>query len=137
MDGTDAPDNSDLPALLAEIAGLVGRAAALRLAEARGGTTIFVPAEPKADHWLSQLIGHSAAVTLAEHFRFVSSETTGWRPFNGQRLVLPSAARVRRRTLIIECCMRGTSINETALAAGVTERTVCRYRARLGIGGDT
>lgn len=57
---------TDLPPLLAEIAEVAGEEAALALAQACGGTRVYIPAAPAPDHWISKLIGHEAALSVCD-----------------------------------------------------------------------
>ncbi|MGG2320017.1 hypothetical protein, partial [Salmonella enterica] len=41
--------------------------AALAIAAARGGTQVYIPPRPDADHWLCRLIGVQAARAVADH----------------------------------------------------------------------
>lgn len=113
-----------LPALLAEIAQVAGLDAALKLAEARGGTEIYVPAEAPAGHWLAETVGLEAAAAICAHF-------TGSGP--GCRLELPngpagSFAQIRRK--VDRMIAEGKSEREIALACGYTGRGVRMRRAR-------
>lgn len=119
----------DLPDFLAEVAGLIGMQAALTLAEAKGGELVYIPSNPKADHWLSLLIGSDAANVVGMHF----SQTS----FSGERMVrigynvtVPLAAQFRKWTLFELCCQEGLSGNETARRVGVHIRTVRRWHAK-------
>jgi len=67
-----------LPALLSEIAEVVGEAlkdrkagveAALKLAQAKGGQRVHIPAQARADHWLAQTLGQRAADAICAHYR--------------------------------------------------------------------
>jgi Mor family transcriptional regulator len=58
----------DLPALLREVAELIGLPAALRLVEHYGGTLLYVRQNPTADYELVEVIGMKAARRLADHF---------------------------------------------------------------------
>ncbi len=62
------PGWPDLPALLAEIAEVVGIEAALSIAEAKGGQAASIPSRLRDDHWLVKAIGRERAETLSEHF---------------------------------------------------------------------
>tara|TARA_B100000678_G_scaffold265672_1_gene249967 strand:+ start:651 stop:1034 length:384 start_codon:yes stop_codon:yes gene_type:complete len=58
---------TELPGILAEIAQVAGEDAAQAIAAERGGTEIYVPPAPAADHWLSRLVGHARALAIGEH----------------------------------------------------------------------
>ena len=55
-----------LPGILADIAEVAGEDAAIAVARVRGGTPIYVPPVPSADHWLSELIGHDRAIAVCD-----------------------------------------------------------------------
>lgn len=112
-----------LPKILAEIAEIAGLDAALKLAEARGGTEIYIPAEADNDHWLTQTVGRKAADAICRHF-----EGGG----RGSRVVLPlgpsgSAAQIRRK--VDRLIADGKSEREIALATGYTGRGVRMRKA--------
>ena len=120
----DVPRHSWLPALLAEIAEVAGLEAALKLAEARGGTEIYVPAEAPADHWLTEAVGQQAAAAICRHF-------TGSGP--GCRLEIPlgpagSHAQLRRQ--VDKLIAEGKSEREIALATRYTGRGVRMRKAK-------
>jgi len=115
-----------LPGVLAQIANVAGEEAALAIAEARGGTRVYIPPKPDADHWMSRLVGHEAALAIGE-------ELTGG--FAGLPVDMPlgpaglaAAARARIDAMIAE----GKSESYIARATGYTTRAVRRRRAALG-----
>ena len=117
------------PIFLAEVASLVGMPAALALAEGRGGELVYLPVAPKADHWLSLLIGNDAARVVGMHF----SQTS----FSGERMTragytvtVPLASEFRKWTLFELCCEEGLSTKEIARRVGVHIRTVRRWHAK-------
>ncbi|MEC9342670.1 MAG: helix-turn-helix domain-containing protein [Pseudomonadota bacterium] len=112
-----------LPSVLAEIAEVAGLDAALKMAEARGGTEIYIPAAVGDDHWLTKTVGREAAERICEHF-------TGSGP--GCRLELPlgpagSAAKIRAK--VDRLIAQGKSEREIALATGYSGRGVRLRRA--------
>lgn len=114
-----------LPALLAEIAEVAGLEAALKLARARGGTEVHIPARPKPGHWLIEAVGDDAAKKLCAHFAVRRGGVT---------LMLPlgptgSIAELRRKAdrMIAE----GRPNAEIARAVGYTTRAIERRKARL------
>lgn len=122
-----------LPPLLAEIAGVVGLDAALRLAEKKGGGRITVPARAPDGHWLVELLGREAADKLCDHYREVGPEGVG----RGRNLDLPVgpagtlvAAQRDARRRVLAAIEGGMSAEEAARQAGVTRRTA--YRAKKG-----
>jgi hypothetical protein len=76
------------PAVFADITALVGREAATRLVQAKGGTRIFIPSRVSKEHWLAKLLGHEIAQTLAKHYADQLS-ASGHR--GGRQLELPRA----------------------------------------------
>lgn len=121
---TNKPRHGWLPSLLAEIAQVAGLDAALKLAEARGGTEIYVPAAAPSGHWLADTVGIEAAAAICAHF-------TGSGP--GCRLELPngpagSIAQLRRK--VDRMISEGKSEREIALACGYTGRGVRLRRAK-------
>ena len=121
---SEAPGNPWLPALLAEIAQVAGLDAALKLAEARGGTEIYVPAEAPDGHWLTEAVGKQAAAAICAHF-------TGSGP--GCRLEIPlgpagSHAQLRRQ--VDKLIAEGKSEREIALVTRYTGRGVRMRKAK-------
>ena len=120
-----------LPSTLAEIAAVAGEDAALAIAASRGGTQVYIPPQPDRDHWLSRLVGHKAALAIADRL------TCG---VGGMRVELPlgpkgAAARLRAKVdrLIAEGEL---SERDIARATGYTIRGVRRRKAKLGAPQD-
>jgi hypothetical protein len=119
---------SALPGVLAEIADVAGEAAALAVAEAAGGTSVYFPPRPRADHWLCTLIGPDAALRVCDRL------TAGVGP---RRVDLPlgptgHVADMRKAQATIDrMIMAGRSERDIARATGYTIRQVRRRRARL------
>ena len=59
-----------LPRRIAELADVIGIAAALKLVELRGGGQLYVPMPKylKPNHWLLAEIGHEALVKLSQYY---------------------------------------------------------------------
>jgi hypothetical protein len=115
-----------LPGVLGDIARIAGEEAALAIAEARGGTEVYIPPAPERDHWLSQLVGHEAALTIGDHL------TCG---LTGLRVELPTGPTghgARKRAEVDAMIRDGRSERDIALATGYTIRGVRRRRARIG-----
>ncbi|MCF4125021.1 transposase [Methylobacterium sp. SyP6R] len=111
-----------LPPILRSIADAAGLAAALKLAQAKGGTRIYVPHRVTEGHWLAELVGLAAAQEIA-------------RLYAGENIDIPlgltgSAQNARRA--VREALDAGASVAQAARAAGVTERTVYNLRSREG-----
>ncbi|MGO4286871.1 helix-turn-helix domain-containing protein [Bosea sp. TAB14] len=118
----------ELPPLLAEIAEVAGIDAALAIAEAKGGQQVFVVAHLRPDNWLIGAVGIEKARLISDHF--CSGRLR-------QKLTIPlgpvgSYQALRRRTnrALEEAASRGESANQMAATAGVTTRTVHRFRSR-------
>jgi len=119
-----------LPGILAEIADVVGFEAAMAIADARGGTQVYIPPEPDAAHWLSQLIGGEAARAVAERL------TCG---VGGRRVDLPlgpagCAARIRAE--VDRLLSEGCSERDIAMRTRYSIRGIRRRRARLADKGE-
>lgn len=115
-----------LPGVLDDIARVAGEEAALLIAKARGGTRIYVPAKPDADHWLTKLVGQEQAHAIADEL------TCG---IGGLRIDLPSGPRnmaVQRRAEVDRLIREDEkSERDIALATGYTTRGVRKRRAKL------
>ena len=118
-----------LPALLAEIAEVAGIDAALAIARAKGGHEVFVVAKLRPDNWLVQAVGMEKAQLLSEHFCSGRAR---------QKLTIPLgpagsylAERQRRARSMADALSSGASANQIAQAAGVTNRSARRFRAKL------
>lgn len=114
-----------LPQVLADIAMIAGEEAARRVADAVGGTQVYIPPSPGPDHWLSKLLGLEAARRIADHF------TAGVGP---ARIEIPlgdvgfmSSQQARCDAMILA----GRSERDIALALRYTIRGVRKRRARL------
>jgi hypothetical protein len=119
-----------LPGILAEIADIAGEDAALAVAAARGGTQVYIPPEPDAGHWLSRLVGHKAALAIADRL------TCG---VGGRRVELPVGAKgyaARGRAKVDRMIDQGASERAIALATGYTSSAIRRRKKKLGKGGD-
>jgi hypothetical protein len=125
-----------LPEVLAEIAEAAGLDAALKVAEACGGTRKRFPAHvPPGRHWLTDCVGRPAAETICNHFR----QGSGSGRFRGVYLLIPrgptgAVATARRR--LAQALHDGKSAAEAAQASGMTERSAYRARARNRRGDD-
>lgn len=122
-----------LPAKLAEIAQVAGLDAALRLAEARGGTEVYIPAHAPDGHWLVEAVGREAADAICAHYAVGETQKSGW------RMELPlgpvgTAAQIRRQ--VDRMISEGRSEREIALATGYTGRGVRMRKAKARIGDD-
>lgn len=118
------------PGVLGEIADVAGEAAALAIAEQRGGTQIYFPPVPAEDHWLCALIGREAAVKVCDRL------TCGVGPLRVDLPLGPTGTERRSRAQIDELLAQNKSERYIAQATGYTIRTVRRRRARLGRSRD-
>jgi hypothetical protein len=117
-----------LPMVLAEIALIAGDDAARRVAGAVGGTRVYIPAAPSPDHWLTGLVGHKAALAIADHF------TGGFS--GGARIDIPLADTgfmAQQQARCDAMILSGKhSERDIARACGYTERGVRKRKARIG-----
>jgi hypothetical protein len=106
---------------LQAIAEAIGTTAALQLAQARGGTIVYIPTNPSVVHWLSRLLGQENALKIAILFggRSISIPLG---PFGGQHSHLHRA--------ISAGLAAGQPAATIARATGTHERTVRRHRSR-------
>lgn len=102
------------PPILVEIAEIVGVAAALRLVDAYGGTTLYVPETAAPEHRLVQSIGAEAAIKLTTIYAMCKIE-------------VPTLRMVRTRKALIAATVGKTS--EIARELGVTTRWVRMVRS--------
>lgn len=118
-----------LPGLLAQIAEVAGEPAALAIAHAVGGTRIYMPPVPEPGHWLSELIGHEAALKVADAI------TCG---LPGARVDVPTgptgiaattmaSARAKMDRMIAE----GRSERDIVLATRYTARRIRQRKAEI------
>ena len=121
-------NNQVLPGVLRQIADVAGEDAALAIAKARGGTQVYFPPVPDADHWLSHLIGHDRAQAVCYEL------TCG---VGSLRLDIPVGplGRAAQGKLMVDSMLReGRSERDIALATGYTARGVRKRRAGLDDG---
>lgn len=115
-------DYSWLPTIYREIADVAGLDAALRLGERYGGGWLRLPCSDRLseDHALVALIGWSAAEAVCN-----------WRGGDAMILPLPPESGLsgkRRRAL--RALAEGKGVDEAARIAGMTSRSMHRYRAK-------
>lgn len=115
-----------LPGVLGEIAAVAGEDAAIRIAQARGGTQVYIPPEPASDHWLCRLIGHEKALRVCDLL------TCG---VGGTRIDLPLGPRgheARMRAKVDAMLAEDCSERDIALATGYSIRGIRMRRAKMG-----
>ena len=109
-----------LPAILAEIADAAGFDAALRIADAKGGTRAYFPAQPEPDHWLVVLVGSDRARAIG------AALAPGKSGIELEVPMGPSASQAKRWRTIIDMSAEGRSKPAIARAVGVHHKTVQR-----------
>lgn len=119
-----------LPGLLAEIAEVAGDAAALAIANARGGTQVYFPPVPADDHWLCELIGRDEARAVCERL------TCGIGGLRADLPLGPTGHAARARAKVDEMLRDQRSERDIAMATGYTSRAIRRRRAALNQPAD-
>ena len=103
---------------LADIARVAGDEAAAKIGRQFGGTRVYIPSKPRADHWLTQLVGQDAADAIGEEL------TAG---IAGIRIDLPVGEFGHQRSIQAQC--------DAMIEAGATTRDIAlttRYTERNG-----
>ena len=117
------PDTTiPLPEVLAHIAAATDTATALKIAEARGGTRVFIPARPQERHWLSLLVGHVKALAIANALVAAQGGTDILIPMG------PDASKRQRWQRMKGLIDEGLPKRQIARACQVHERTVQAHR---------
>lgn len=116
---------TDLPGVLATIAEVAGRGAALQVAAAKGGSEkVYVPnpARLRDDHWLVTAVGLEVACKIAA-------------AIGGGRVDIPLGPFARKTNLvnraIDQAIAQGKSSAVAAHLAGVHQRTARRHKNRI------
>jgi hypothetical protein len=110
-----------LPPRLNEIAGLIGKEAALRLAEIKGGTRVYIPRVVAGrSAWIVNEFGIEAARKLAKRFGGCRLDI----PFGPHAEIMSIAPRVKALQGM------GLSTSQIARALKITERTVIRHKEK-------
>ncbi|WP_186301480.1 Mor transcription activator family protein [Denitromonas halophila] len=115
-----------LPALLADIARLIGVPGALKLIDRHGGTRLYVPEQIPRGHALVTLLGHGEALLLAERY-------------GGDRIDIPVAhgwRRAMRNAAIMHERRSGTPQPAVARRYGMTERGIRMIERQCEAGDD-
>lgn len=115
-----------LPGVLGEIAEAAGEEAALAIAQARGGTEIYVPPSPGPDHWISRLVGLKKAAAIADKL------TCGVGPRRVELPLGPRGHQARQRALVEALIREGLSERDIALRTGYSIRAVRKRVAAIG-----
>lgn len=121
-------DGLVLPGVLEDIAEAAGIDAALKLAEAFGGTELVIPAAHRvcADHQLAKIVGLDAARKICELW------------VRGTVLIPggPANGRTKQQMLMRQRLLEGVSASLVAKEVGVHLRTVWRMKQDMRIEGD-
>ena len=112
-----------LPGLLAEIAAVAGYEAAARVAQAKGGTRAYFPAQPAADHWLSEALGHEVAQRICAAIAPARSGVELLVPLG------PQASGVKRWRKIAQMVDENVPVAVIARTLGMHERSVQYHKA--------
>lgn len=113
---------TELPVVIAEIEQVAGYDVALKLAQAKGGQTVYIPAEASEGHWLTDIVGLEAARKICDHYRVANT---------GAKLLIPMAKQAVQKRRLVEALEAGASAPAAAAAAGMHERSAYRTRKRL------
>ena len=99
---------------------LFGAEVAAKLQAHYGGIRAYIPKDPKPHNVLTHLVGIDVARAIAKHW-------------GGMTIDVASGDEGRNRTWrrVEELLLSGASAAKAARAAGCTERTVYKVRARL------
>lgn len=92
------------------------------MVRAQGGITVYIPAEAKADHWLTKLVGIEAAEKICKHFSVGNS---------GIRIQIPMGKYISSRERLVKALEAGMTAPQAALSAGMHERSAYRARKRI------
>ena len=99
-----------------QIAEVIGQDAAVRLCQAVGGVSWYIPHKPGPDHQIAKIIGQRAWIGLCA-------------TFGGTRLNLPKGEARLKHLRATQLLKAGEfSVRQIALQTGLTERTISRMR---------
>jgi hypothetical protein len=119
-----------LPGVLREIAAVAGEDAALAIARARGGTSVYFPPVPSEDHWLCALVGREAAQAVCDQL------TCGVGPLRVDLPRGPTRHAASMQAKIDTMLAEGRSELDINRATGYTIRAIRWRRARLKLRCD-
>ncbi|WP_345935607.1 hypothetical protein [Tistrella arctica] len=122
MAGTWTLHPETLPGILADIAKIVGVDAALRLAEAHGGTRLYIPQDVQAGHELARVLGVQGAKLVCRS------------PLGGDTHAVPSAVPLIRAIRARRLRAEGWSHGRIARELGITETHAGRLTAGIARG---
>lgn len=116
-----------LPYPLDRIAEVAGLEAAMLLADEVGGTRISFPRYVTTDHWLSQLIGITAAKAVCDEFKQLSADN---RERGSGEMILPRGPAnmyQKAKARFFDLRENGISVRRSAMQVSITERTAWRW----------
>jgi hypothetical protein len=111
----------DLPGVLSEMAHATSVASALKVAQAVGGTRVYIPARVQEDHWLCHIVGHADAKAICAAIAPAQSGLDILVPMGPTSHIM----RWRKTQALID---KGLPKREIARAVGIHERGVQRLR---------
>ncbi len=117
-----------LPPQLADIAGVIGLEAALRIAKLKGGARCYIPARAGEDHWLTSIVGRETANRLCAHYRVIPGSGTGL----GVEITLPRGIHTLAKRRFYELRAQGVSVARAARECGAHLRTARRWEKDKG-----
>lgn len=120
----------ELTGVLGQIAKVAGDDVAMAIAEARGGTQIYISPRPGPDNWLTVLVGAEVAQAIADEF------TWGVGPIRVDLPLGPVGHAAQVRAKVDMMIAQGCSERDIALATRYSIRGIRRRRAKLGKDGD-
>jgi hypothetical protein len=116
-----------LPEPLDVIADAAGLDAALKLADAYGGTRVSIPARVSDDHWLAQLVGLEAAKAICKEMAQISA---GGRMRGAGEIVIPRGPAnhyAKAKAQFYQHRKEGLSVRKAARMVQVHEQTGFRW----------
>ncbi|MDT8428511.1 MAG: Mor transcription activator family protein [Pseudomonadales bacterium] len=117
---TDQLDTQDMPAVVREIADVIGISHALRIVQAYAGTRVYIPDQVGTDHHLAELLPRDALDKLSAHYARES-------------VVIPVCAKAVRSARDKEISRQqaaGMSVAALARRYALTERQIYSILAR-------
>lgn len=123
-----------LPELLREIADVTDVATALAIAEARGGQITTITSRPTEGCWLVRAVGMDKAKTISHHFTSGRARVKVFIPLGPVGTY--KAEQRRRAEALVKAQQEGLSASAIARRVGITDRSVHRFRARIGDRND-
>lgn len=125
MNADRAPDSLPLRGVLADIARVAGREAAIELARRLGGTRVNFASDPGPNHLVSRIVGVEAARAIGEEL------TAGIASIEIDLPIGPFGHQEGPRAKVDRMIEEGASERDIALAARYTTRGVRKRRQIL------